>query len=46
MVLGETLHVLKVMLVELTLGQHSLRTWIFITEITNEFIPGLDVVCP
>lgn len=29
---------------ELTLGQHSLRTWVFVAMIINEIILGLDVL--
>jgi hypothetical protein len=38
----ETLPVLKEALVELTLGQKPLHIWVFITEITDEFILRLD----
>jgi hypothetical protein len=41
---GETNSVLKEALVELTLGRRTLRIWVFIAEITDEFILGLDVL--
>lgn len=41
---GETLPILKEMLVELTLGWRPLITWVLITKITDEFILGLDVL--
>jgi hypothetical protein len=41
---GETLHVLKEVLVYLTLEQCSLWTWVFIAEITSEFFLRLDVL--
>jgi len=41
---GETLPVLKEALVELTLGQRALRIWVFVVEVTDEFILGLDVL--
>jgi hypothetical protein len=36
---------LKETLVELNLEQHPPRTWEIITEITAEFILGVDVLC-
>jgi predicted aspartyl protease len=41
---GETIPVLKKALVELTLGRRALRIWVFIAEVTDEFILGLDVL--
>ena len=41
---GETIPVLKEALVELTLGRQALRTWVFVAEVTDEFILGLDVL--
>jgi predicted aspartyl protease len=41
---GETIPVLKEALVELTLGQRALRIWVFVAEVTDEFILGLDVL--
>jgi hypothetical protein len=40
----ETIPVLKEALVELTLGLRTLRIWVFVAEITDEFILGLDVL--
>jgi hypothetical protein len=34
---------LKEALVELTLGQRTLNIWIFVNDITEEFILGLDI---
>jgi hypothetical protein len=41
---GETLPLLRETLVELTLGQRALRIWVFVAEVTDEFILGLDVL--
>jgi hypothetical protein len=41
---GETIPVLKEALVEMTLGRRTLRIWVFVAEITDEFILGLDVL--
>jgi hypothetical protein len=41
---GETIPMLKEALVELTLGQPVLRIWVFVAEVTDEFILGLDVL--
>jgi hypothetical protein len=41
---AETIPVLKEALIELTLGQRTLRIWVFAAEITDEFILGLDVL--
>jgi hypothetical protein len=42
---GDTIPVLKEALVELTLGRDALRIWVFVAEITDEFILlGLDVL--
>jgi hypothetical protein len=41
---GETIPVLKEALVELSLGRRALRIWVFVTEVTDEFILGLDVL--
>jgi len=41
---GETIPVLKEALVELTLVQRALRIWVFVAEVTAEFILGLDVL--
>jgi hypothetical protein len=37
-------HVRKEALVELTLAQSPIRIWVFVTEITGKFIPGLYVL--
>jgi hypothetical protein len=37
------LPILKETLVKLILGYHALRTLVFVTEITDEVILGLDV---
>jgi hypothetical protein len=42
---GETLPVLKEVLVGLPLEQWPLTTWVFVIRITDEFILGLDVLC-
>jgi hypothetical protein len=36
--------VLKKAFAELTLGQRTLRIWVFVAEITDQFILGLDVL--
>jgi hypothetical protein len=41
---GETIPLLKEALVELTLGRRALRIWVFVAEVTDEFILGLDVL--
>jgi hypothetical protein len=43
-VASDRIPVMKEALVELTLRQHPLRTWVFVTMIINEFILGLDVL--
>jgi hypothetical protein len=40
----ETLLILKEAFVTLTLGRRPLKTWVFVANITNEFILGLDVL--
>jgi hypothetical protein len=40
----ESIPVLKEVLVELTLEQRALRIWVFVAEVTDEFILGLDVL--
>jgi hypothetical protein len=39
---GKTIPVVKEALVELNLGRRALRIWMFVAEITYEFILGLD----
>ena len=41
---GETILVLKEAFVEVTLGRRALRIWVFVAEVTDEFILGLDVL--
>ena len=41
---GETIPVLKEALVELTLGRRALRIWVFVADVTDEFILGLDIL--
>jgi hypothetical protein len=41
---GETIPVLKEALVLLTLGRRALTIWVFVPEVTDEFILGLDVL--
>jgi hypothetical protein len=41
---GETIPVVKDAQVELTLGRRALKIWVFVAEITDEFILGLDVL--
>jgi hypothetical protein len=40
---GDILPILKVALLKLTLGWHSLITWMFFPNITDESILGLDI---
>jgi hypothetical protein len=40
----ETIPILKETLVQLTLGWSAFQIWVFVTEITDEFILGLDVL--
>ena len=41
---GETIPVLKEAHVELTLGRRALRIWVFLADVTDEFILGLDIL--
>jgi hypothetical protein len=41
---GEIIPFLKVALVVLTLGLSAFNIWVFVAEITDEFILGLDVL--
>jgi hypothetical protein len=36
---------LKEVCLTLTLGWHPLKTWVFVADITKEFILGLDIPC-
>jgi hypothetical protein len=44
MVSGEMLPILKEVFLTLTLGQHPPKIWVFVADITNEFILGLDIL--
>jgi len=44
MTFGETIPVLKMALVKLTLERRALRIWVFVAEVTKENIVGLDVL--
>jgi hypothetical protein len=39
------LPILKEVFLTLTMEQHPLKIWIFVANITNEFILGLDILC-
>jgi hypothetical protein len=39
---GETIPVVKEARVELTLGRRTLRIWVFVADITDDFMLGLD----
>jgi hypothetical protein len=39
---GRTIPVVREALVELTLGQRALKFWVFVADITDEFVLGLD----
>jgi hypothetical protein len=41
---GRTIPVVKESLVQLTLGQRALNIWMFVADITDEFILGLDIL--
>jgi hypothetical protein len=41
---GEALPILKEVPLTLTLGRRPLKIWIFVTDITNELILGLDIL--
>jgi hypothetical protein len=36
---------LKEVFLTLTLGRHPLKIWVFVTNVTNEFILGLNILC-
>jgi hypothetical protein len=42
--LGRTIPIVKEALVELTLGQRAVNIWVFVADIRDEFIPGLDIL--
>jgi hypothetical protein len=41
---GRTIPIEREVLRELTLGQRALNIWVFIADITKEFILGLDIL--
>jgi hypothetical protein len=41
---GEAIPVLKEAHFDLTLGRRALSIWVFVAEVTNEFIVGLDIL--
>jgi hypothetical protein len=41
---GEAFPILKEVFLTLTLGLHPLKIWVFVEEINNEFILGLDIL--
>jgi hypothetical protein len=41
---GETIPVVKEAYVELTMGRRTLRNWVFVADIKDDFIPGLDIL--
>jgi predicted aspartyl protease len=41
---GETMPVMKKAHVELTMGQRTLRSWVFVADIADDFILGLDIL--
>lgn len=45
MAAGKTLPIFKVTLVEMTIGRRPPRSWIFVAEISYDFILKLDVLC-
>jgi hypothetical protein len=42
---GKIFPMLKEALVDMTLGQNPIHIWMFVPEITDKFIPVLDVLC-
>jgi hypothetical protein len=41
---GEALPVLKEVFLTLSLGRRPLKIWVFVANITNDFILGLDIL--
>jgi predicted aspartyl protease len=41
---GETIPVVKEARVELTIGRRTLRSWVFVADIKDDFILGLDIL--
>jgi hypothetical protein len=44
-VCGESLPILKEVVLTLTLGHRPLRMWLFVADITDELILGQDILC-
>jgi hypothetical protein len=44
MAFGETIPALKEALVDVNLGRSNLQKWMFVAEITDEFILGMGVL--
>jgi hypothetical protein len=42
--IGQTLLILKEYFVTLLLGRRPVKTWVFVANITDEYILGLDVL--
>ena len=41
----ETIQSLKLALIELSLGRRSLKFWVFVAEVRDEFVLELNVLC-
>jgi hypothetical protein len=41
---GRTIPIVKEALVEVTLGQLALKIWVFVTDMMDEFILGLNIL--
>jgi hypothetical protein len=41
---GEALPIMKEVFLTLILGRHPLEIWVFVADITNELVLGLDVL--
>jgi hypothetical protein len=41
---GEALPIIKEVFLTLNLGRRPLKIWVFVADITNEFILGLDIL--
>jgi hypothetical protein len=41
---GEALPILKEIFLTMNLGQYPLKMWVFVANITNDFILGLDIL--
>jgi predicted aspartyl protease len=42
---GETIPVVQEAHVELIMGRRTLRSWVFVADIKDDFILGLDIIC-